>query len=304
MLVAMVSPRNVPIHPITDYGPGMSAGEQFFVGRFEQSVTSRPNRLRFHRHTYYEVFWINGNGSFFADFREYCITSPTLIFVSPGQVHRWNQKPRLTGPMICFTQEFYDGKEPPPSSLLDLPFWFPFETPPLLTIDGNQAVTFDSLWNDLEAEATLSKERDDVARALLRLLFYKAARIYRSLYEEGGTQSAEGEQSRIGRDFRLAVEKHFRTITSVSDYAKSLHVTADHLGAVVRGETGRTPGDIIRERLLLEAKRLLVHTSMNVSEIAYALNFEDPAYFSRFFRRLTDKAPGDFREESSEKHQT
>jgi AraC family transcriptional activator of pobA len=61
---------------------------------------------------------------------------------------------------------------------------------------------------------------------------------------------------------------------------------------------------LIRERLLLEAKRLLVYTSMKVSEIAYALNFEDPAYFSRFFRRLVDRAPGDFREEFSEKHQT
>src|SRR6266446_8864202 len=120
----------------------------------------------------------------------------------------------------------------------------------------------------MEAEAAPSKERYDVVRALLRLLFYKATRIYWSLYEEGGVQLAESEQSRI---FRLAVEKHFRTTTSVSDYAKYLHVTADHLGAVVRGQTGRTPGDIIRERLLLEAKR--------------ALNFEDPAYFSRFFRR-------------------
>lgn len=73
---------------------------------------------------------------------------------------------------------------------------------------------------------------------------------------------------------------------------------------MIRGQTGRTPGDIIRERLLLEAKRLLVYTSMNVSEIACTLNFEDPAYFSRFLRRLMAKAPGNFREEFSEKHQT
>jgi AraC family transcriptional regulator, transcriptional activator of pobA len=299
----MVSPRNVPIHPLSDYGPGMSAGQQFFVGRFEQSVASRPNRLRFHRHTYYEAFLIDGKGSYFADFQEYCVAGPTLIFVSPGQVHRWNQKPRITGPMICFTQEFYDGKEPPPSSLVELPFWFPFETPPLLTLDASQARKFDSLCADVEAEATPSKERDDIARALLRVLFYQAARIYRGLHEKG-TQSVEGGQGHLGREFRLAVERHFRTITSVSDYAKTLQVTADHLGAVVREETGRPPGDIIRKRILLEAKRLLVHTSMNVSEIAYALNFEDPAYFSRFFRRLTDKAPGNFREEFSEKHQT
>lgn len=55
ILASMVAPRNVPIHPLTDYGPEMSAGQQFFVGRFEESITRRPNRLRFHRHTYYEV---------------------------------------------------------------------------------------------------------------------------------------------------------------------------------------------------------------------------------------------------------
>src|ERR1700716_2591538 len=57
ILASMVAPRNVPIHPLADYGPEMSAGQQFFVGRFEHSITSRPNRLRFHRHSYYEVFW-------------------------------------------------------------------------------------------------------------------------------------------------------------------------------------------------------------------------------------------------------
>src|SRR4029077_19914934 len=119
----------------------------------------------------------------------------TLIFVSPGQLHRWNQKPRITGPMICFTQEFYDGKEPPPSSLLDHSFWFPFETPPLLTIGENQAAKVDSLWNEMAAEAAPSKERDDVGRALLRLLFYKATRIYRSLYEEGWRASRKRAES-------------------------------------------------------------------------------------------------------------
>ena len=72
----MVAPRSVPIHPLTDYGPEMSGGQQFFVGRFEESIANRPNRLRFHRHTYYEVFWINGTGGFFTDFREYLIADP------------------------------------------------------------------------------------------------------------------------------------------------------------------------------------------------------------------------------------
>ena len=91
----MVAPRNVPTHPLSDYGTEMSAGQQFFIGRFEHSISNKPNRLRLHRHTYYEVFWVDGRGSFLADFREYLVAGPWLIFASRGQVHRWNQKPRI-----------------------------------------------------------------------------------------------------------------------------------------------------------------------------------------------------------------
>jgi len=166
------------MRPLADYGPEMSPSHHLFIGRFEQSITVRPNRLSFHRHTYYEVFWLNGRGHFFADFREYPIADPTLIFVSPGQVHRWNQEPLITGPMICFTQEFYDGKEPPPSSLLEHPFWFACETPPLLPISKRDVAMFDSLWREIEVETAPSKERDEIIRALLRVVFYKATRLH------------------------------------------------------------------------------------------------------------------------------
>jgi AraC family transcriptional regulator, transcriptional activator of pobA len=67
--------------------------------------------------------------------------------------------------------------------------------------------------------------------------------------------------------------------------------------------SGCQAGEMIRQRLLLEAQRLLAYTEMAVSEIAYAINFQDPAYFSRFFRRLTGQSPGEFRESLSQKYQ-
>jgi hypothetical protein len=187
----------------------MSPSHQLFVGRFEQSITVRPNRLSFHRHTYYEVFWLNGGGHFFADFREYPIAGSSLVFVSPGQVHRWNQKPLLTGPMICFTQEFYDGKEPPPSSLLDHPFWFPFETPPLLPISGRDIAMFDSLWKEIEVETAPSKESDEIIRALLRVVFYKAARLYRDRFEKSSAQMREICANPPGKGFSSCCGKAF-----------------------------------------------------------------------------------------------
>jgi len=104
------------------------------------------------------------------------------------------------------------------------------------------------------------------------------------------------------REFRLALEENFRTTQSVSDYAKLLKVSSDRLGKAVQERSGRPAGEIIRQRLLLEAERLLAHTEMAVSEIAYALNFQDPAYFSRFFRRLAGHSPGEFREGLEERY--
>jgi AraC-like DNA-binding protein len=76
-----------------------------------------------------------------------------------------------------------------------------------------------------------------------------------------------------------------------------LHVTTNHLNETVKGTLGQPAGMIIRERLLLEAKRLLRYSDSPVAEIATHLNFEDPSYFSRFFKKHTGFSPSEFREQ-------
>jgi AraC family transcriptional activator of pobA len=105
------------------------------------------------------------------------------------------------------------------------------------------------------------------------------------------------------RRFRQAVERSFRVTTSVPDYARALGVTTSHLNESLRLETGLTAGDLIRERLLLEAKRLLLHSELTIAEIAYELGFEDPSYFSRFVRRELKASPAEFRSRVRQKYQ-
>ncbi|HEY5792322.1 MAG TPA: helix-turn-helix domain-containing protein, partial [Chthoniobacterales bacterium] len=228
----------------------------------------------------------------FNDFEVFPIQAPTLVFVSPGQVHHWLDAHRLRGHIICFTQQFFDGDLPPPSPLLKHGFWFPHETPPILPLNGESAET-KTLFEEMEREFhNRSTDFESAITALLRMLFIRAERLYR----ETETPLESGRSSALVRDFRLALERHFRTTQSVNDYAKLLKVSADHLGEAVHARIGRPAGDLIRQRILLEAKRLLAHTEMSVSEAAYSLNFQDPAYFSRFFRRLTGQSPGEFRD--------
>jgi len=84
----------------------------------------------------------------------------------------------------------------------------------------------------------------------------------------------------------------------LNDYAGIIGVTANHLTQTVKVLTGKTSLQIIKAKQLLEIKRLLVHTSLNVSEIANQLNFEDQSYFSKFFKRETGLTPLQYRNEA------
>ena len=82
---------------------------------------------------------------------------------------------------------------------------------------------------------------------------------------------------------------------SVHDYSLLLHVTESRLTSVTKRITGITAGQFVQERSLLEAKRLLIHSGATVSQIAFQLGFDDPAYFSRFFKKGAGRSPKEFK---------
>ena len=81
------------------------------------------------------------------------------------------------------------------------------------------------------------------------------------------------------------------------EYADLMNITANHLNAFVQDMLGKTAGEVIRDRVLLEAKRLLTNADMTIAEIGYHLNFKDNAYFNRFFKKYTGQTPETFRKQ-------
>ncbi|MDB6140706.1 MAG: AraC family transcriptional regulator, partial [Verrucomicrobiaceae bacterium] len=108
----------------------------------------------------------------------------------------------------------------------------------------------------------------------------------------------------LARQFCLEVEHHFRQWQALTPYATLLGVSVNHLNEMVSEHTGHSAGDIIRQRRLLDAKRLLLHSDFSISEIGYQTGFDDPSYFSRFFRRYAHTTPADFRDRIREKYQS
>ncbi len=144
--------------------------------------------------------------------------------------------------------------------------------------------------------------RADHAYRLPQLAGLTTAFLYecRGIYDRlGGDQPSRLGSSALVNRFRQMVARCFSHHCTVESYAGCLHVSADHLRAVVKKHTGRTAREFIDERMVLEARRLLVHTDLSIGEVAWHLQFGEPTHFTRFFKRQTGRTPLEFRRESA-----
>lgn len=257
-----------------------------------------------HRHEHFELFWLQGPGIHINDSEAYSLSpdKPTLVFVSSRQVHRWEKRELISGTVLSFTSSFFDGREPPPSTLHDHGFVFSREQPPVLMADEELISEVSPLIARCEKEfATRAPHWDDAIRAALRLILASADQAHQ---RQSPPPNQPSHPRLLVQHFQSLVESKFATQSSVAAYAQNLGVSPGHLNDIVREVTGSTAGEIIRTRVLLEARRLLLHTDLTVSEIAYQLGFSDPSYFAKTFRKSLRQTPGDFREAIRKTHQT
>jgi AraC family transcriptional activator of pobA len=143
---------------------------------------------------------------------------------------------------------------------------------------------------------TVAPGRDFVLHSLVGALGSWVGR-QRCEQREDGWRPDRGQQRTAS--FSRLVEQHFREHWSVARYAAELAITAAQLNNVCRRSLGCTALEHVHRRVLLEAKRNLIYTTMTVAQIADLLGFSDVAYFSRFFRRLERVSPRDFRQQQA-----
>ncbi len=95
--------------------------------------------------------------------------------------------------------------------------------------------------------------------------------------------------------FQELIEKNFATLKTPKEYAALLHITPNYLNSFCKKRSGKSAGELIHQRIVLEAKRLLAHTQLPVAQVAYQLNFSDNSYFGRFFKKHAGLTPEGFR---------
>lgn len=249
-----------------------------------------------HRHTFYEILYVTGGtGTHFIDFNAYTIEPNTFYFISPGQVHYWEVTTRIEGEILLFTDDFLLLAPADYMILRDFSFFHSVEDSLSLHIDELSHLRIMPLLRTISDEFKVYDFRaESVLRSYLHILLVQIQRICEDRETQAGTGRNKIGQ-KLTRQFKQLITKQFLIQRSVQEYANQIGVTVNHLNKTVKATTGNTPGQLIRKEIVLEAKRLFQHTDLTATEVGYRLNFDDPSYFGRFFKREVGMSPGQFK---------
>ncbi len=215
----------------------------------------------------------------------------TISFQSPGHVSSWVRGEAQTGYILYFQPEFLSHHLNP--ILEDFPFFRPTQSN-MLPLSQEEKDTLRDHFIHLERTFKSNHiYRVSILQALLLALLFDCKGLYQSY--RLNQQSTCGK-STLATQFLLLLEQHYLTRQSVQSYADMLHVTPNHLSQAISNALGQKARDLIGERVLLEAKKLLYYSDLSIGEIAEYLGFEEPTHFTRFFKRKTTLTPFDYRQ--------
>ena len=239
---------------------------------------------------HYKIYWIEeGSGKFQIDFQSFEIEHCGLFFLSPGQVLKIETANVTSAYQISFDREFYcvetHGKVIACNGVL---FNNVYRNT-MIPLQTSDSATFKQILENMVTELeNPGPAHREMLETYLRMLLIQSLR---KLEEQNINSTSTEETNRLVADFIALVDKHFRTIHSVSDYAEMLYVTPKSLAKRLKALNYSTPTELIRERIMLQAKRELRYSDKSVKEIAFGLGFEDPAYFTRLFKKVEADAP-------------
>ncbi|MES2773222.1 MAG: helix-turn-helix transcriptional regulator [Bacteroidota bacterium] len=269
------------------------APKDFVADHFSHYQDVHPNLQFPHKHSFYHlVYFSKGSGDHSIDFVHFPVEAGQIYFMIPGQVHSWDFVAKPDGYIVNFSEQYIHALVANPRWLDQFQIFSGVASEQVVTIPVEGRQQIEEILETIVREGN-SREalKDDFARtALLQLL------ILVSRYNISTTAKPQTSyNSLLLRNFQKLIDQHYREKKLPKDYAAMLYVTPNHLNALTREATGRSAGELIRDRILLEAKRLLVNAAMTVSEIAAALDFADNSYFSKFFKKYEGVTPDAFR---------
>lgn len=280
--------------PVYDVGAISGVKEDDIqISRFAPYLRVHENLRNAHKHTFYHVMlFTEGAGTHTIDFKTFPVKPYQIYFMIPGQVHSWQFEGPVDGYILNFSATFLHSLLLKPDYLDQFPFFSGDVNEAVIDLQEelHKPVTriFEGLIRESELRARLSVE---MIQTLMLQLFILVGRLS---FDKASSHTSAYNYALL-KNFRQLIEKNYSTLKLPKDYAELLFITPNHLNAVCSSVLGMSAGEVIRNRIILEAKRLLTNQDSTISEIAYQLNFADNSYFTKFYKKHTGQTPEEFR---------
>lgn len=242
-----------------------------------------------------KILFLEAGAEVMVDFQEYTLEQDALFFIKDGQWYKFSGK----GTLLYYNRDFYCVQIHDKEVACDGLLYNNVYDIPVVFLDAEVSGQTRQLLEEIKKEAVNEESNmEEMIRIFLKQLIIRSTRMWKKahdLADKGVAQEVE-----FIRKFSQLVEAHYTTHHNVADYANMLNITPKALSKRISRHSSKSPNDIIKDRIILEAKRLLIHTDLSVKEIGYKLGYEDPAYFVRLFTNQTDTSPLLFRKKYAE----
>jgi AraC family transcriptional activator of pobA len=250
-----------------------------------------------HKHAFYTVLWVDeGTCSQTLEKYTYHLEKGSVFVISPGQVHEnsFEKSPGFSGGAVLFSAEFLlpliQHEDPIELTFLDNIYFTP-----KLQLNDMEFAKFRQTIALIKSEEELRKSAPAITRSLLGVLLLQ---IQRNV-DVKMVRKVSNRHIVIYKKFSNLLETTFKDNFDLTYYSNALDITTRHLGRLIKEASGKTVGELIISRKLLEAKRLLSFTDLTIAQIAGGLGYFDNSYFNKIFKKATGLTPKSFRLEMS-----
>lgn len=248
------------------------------------------------RKDFFEIVWLQEETPLhLVSAEEPAVRGDWIYLIPPYRVHQL-KKAGKNGILLSFKRDFLDEEEK--EFYLDLFKIFNIQGEfSFLPLAAENVEELRPVYQLLAAEYESQPVSDQIVKALLRVFLLKLIRIKELVFT---TQSVN--QKRVYQ-FMVLLEENYELERNADFYAGQIGISTKRLNQHLKEKLDKTAMQLIHDRIILEAKRKIMHSEHSLKEIAYLLGFSDRPYFSRFFRKQTGLSPEEFKKQAVQLHE-
>jgi len=246
-----------------------------------------------HIHPYAEIIWIiEGSGKLYLDMQISELEINCMYFIRPGQVHKLHCDENIKGYVLSISKTLLEKDATGIQTSNSDAFINPLLNYGRIKVHDNYSGDFNDVIERIIREIRQPKEyaNEILFRYFSIFLFYLGKQE-----SVGSGKMIQNRNLQVYDQFKVLVDKHYKTKKLVSEYASELNLTPNYLNEIIKKVTGHSAGYLIRQRIVLEAKRYAIHSQVCMKEIGYNLGFSDMAHFSKFFKSVVGSNFTDFK---------